>query len=190
MYKALLDHIGNYVSLGREEQDEMLSYLKHRQLKKKEHILREGQVCTANYFILRGCVRLYVVNDKGAEQIIQFGIDNWWISDYSSLERQTPSGFHIQAVENSEIAILEKKQQDELFRKIPQLETYFRIIYQRAYAASQMRIQYIFCQSGEERYHQFNNSFPEFVQRVPQYMLASFLGFTPEFLSKTRAKKK
>jgi CRP/FNR family transcriptional regulator len=189
MQENLLDHIRRYVSLDDGEAESLLSHIRYKQVKKKEIILKEGQICTANYFVLKGCLRLYVVNDKGVEQIIQFGIDNWWISDYISFDRQTPSGFYIQAVENSEVILLERSAQDVLFKKIPQLESYFRIVYQKAYAASLMRIQYIFCKTKEERYHHFNNLFPEFVQRVPQYMLASFLGFTPEFLSKTRAKK-
>ena len=190
MYKNLTDHIRKYVALSEAEEEVLLSYLHYRELKKKEKILHEGQVCESNYFILRGCLRLYVITDKGTEQIIQFGIDNWWISDYNSFDRQVPSGCNIQAIEHSGVAMIHKRDQQVLFSKIPQLEAYFRVVFQRAYAASLMRIQYIFCLSGEERYYQFNRHFPEFVQRVPQYMLASFLGFTPEFLSKTRAKKK
>jgi CRP-like cAMP-binding protein len=106
-----------------------------------------------------------------------------------SLDRQKPSEFSIQAVEPSAIAVLDKSVQDELFARLPQLERYFRLVLQRAYAAAIMRVKYIFTESGEERFRNFNNSFPEFIQRIPQYMLASYLGFTPEFLSKIRAKK-
>ena len=189
MQENLLNHIRRYVPLNDDEAETILSSIHCRQVKKKEQLLREGQICTANYFVVKGCLRLYVINGKGVEQIIQFGIDNWWISDYISFDRHSPSGFYIQDVENSEIISIDRSAQDELFKKIPQLERYFRIVFQRAYAASLMRIQYIFCKTKEERYHHFNNQFPEFVQRVPQYMLASFLGFTPEFLSKTRAKR-
>ena len=132
---------------------------------------------------------MYINTDEGTEQIVQFAIDNWWITDYNSFDFQKPSLFNIQAVENCEIAFIKKETQEELFKKLPQLERYFRIILQRSFAASIMRIQYIFNQSGEERYRHFNSSFPDFVQRVPQYMLASYLGFTPEFLSKIRGKK-
>lgn len=189
MSKNLLDHIRRYASLDDNEAEILLSSLRQKEFRKKEHLLKEGQVCTANYFVIKGCLRLYVINEKGVDQIIQFAIDNWWLSDYVSFDRHTPSGCYIQAVENSEVVWIERSVQDELFKKIPQLESYFRVIYQRAYAASLMRIQYIFSMTKEELYHHFNNQFPGFVQRVPQYMLASFLGFTPEFLSKTRAKK-
>ena len=116
-------------------------------------------------------------------------MENWWITDYTSLESRQPSGYFIQAVEDSEIAVLTKANREILFQQIPQLERYFRLLLQRMHAANLMRIQYLFDLSVEERYRQFNARFPEFVQRIPQYMLAVYLGFTPEVLSKIRAKK-
>ncbi|MEO7989156.1 MAG: Crp/Fnr family transcriptional regulator [Chryseolinea sp.] len=189
MYAPLLVHLRKYISLTEAEEKVLLSHLHHQSVKKKEHILEEGNICSANHFLLKGCCRMYINTDQGTEQIVQFAIDNWWITDYNSFDFQKPSHFNIQAVENCEIAFIRKETQEELFKKLPQLERYFRIILQRSFAASIMRIQYIFNQSGEERYRHFNTSFPDFVQRVPQYMLASYLGFTPEFLSKIRGKK-
>ncbi len=190
MFDKLLTHIERYVPLTLEEKEVIIHSLKYKKINKKELILKEGQVCTGNYFILNGCLKLHTHKENGTEQIIQFGIDNWWISDYMSFDSQKPSLFNIEAVENTELVYLEKRHEDELFSQIPKLERYFRIITQRAYAAYQHRIQYIFCQSGEERYLHFCNSFPDFVQRIPQYMLANYLGFTPEFVSKIRAKKR
>jgi CRP/FNR family transcriptional regulator, anaerobic regulatory protein len=189
MYPTLLAHLRKYVSLTEAEETLLLSYLELRSVKKKDHLLQEGEVCNANYFIAKGCCRMYSNTDQGTEQIVQFAIDNWWITDYNSLDFQRPSIFNIQVVENSEIICLRKDIQEELFAKLPQLERYFRQILQRAFAAYVMRIQYIFSDSGEERYRHFISSFPDFVQRIPQYMLASYLGFTPEFLSKLRGKK-
>lgn len=175
--------------LTEEEQQVLLSGFRYQEVKRKEHLLRQGQICNGNYFVLKGCFRMYYVNENGIEQVVQFGIDNWWITDYDSFEKRIPSQYYIQAVEQSEIAILDKQVQQELFARIPLLDRYFRLILQRAYAASLQRIRYIFDFSGEERYLHFSRSYPEFIQRVPQYMLASYLGFTPEFLSKIRAKK-
>ena len=132
---------------------------------------------------------MYFIKDTGQEQIVQFGLDNWWITDYTSLESHQPSGYFIQAVENSEVVVLTKANREIAFEQIPKLERYFRLLLQRMHAASLMRIQYLFDLSAEERYQQFNARFPEFVQRVPQYMLASYLGFTPEVLSKIRRTK-
>lgn len=189
MPEKLLAHIKRYVSLDGDDEALLRSHLKVVRLEKKDFLLKEGQVCRSNHFILEGLCRLYFVTEEGNEQIIQFAIENWWITDYISLDSQQPSQYYVQALEPTSVAVLEKKVQDELFQKLPQLERYFRLILQRAYAASVMRVHWIFTQSGEERYHHFNTSFPEFVQRVPQYMLASYLGFTPEFLSKIRSKR-
>jgi CRP/FNR family transcriptional regulator len=190
MYSALLQHIQRFVSLTEEESHLLIPYFTSKKLDKKEFLFQEGQVCTANYFVAKGCLRLYFINEKGVENIVQFAIENWWIADYMSLEKHTPSSFHLQVVESSHLFALEKEVQEELFLKVPKLERYFRIIAQRANAAAQVRIKYISELSGKERYFQFTESFPEFVQRIPQYMLASYLGFTPEFLSKLRAKKR
>ncbi len=190
MYAPLLIHLRKFVSITEAQEKILLPLLQYQSIKKKDHLLTEGNVCGANHFVSKGCFRMYINTDQGAEQIIQFAIDNWWITDYNSFDMQKPSLFNIQAVENSEIVFFKKETQEELFQKLPQLERYFRIILQRSFAASIMRIQYIFSQSGEERYRHFHTSFPDFVQRVPQYMLASYLGFTPEFLSKIKGKKK
>jgi CRP/FNR family transcriptional regulator len=189
MYAPIINHINRFVSLNDTEVAILLPYLQFRSVKKKEHLLKEGQICTANYFIAAGCCRCYFINDKGIEQTFQFGIENWWVTDYASLENKKPSHFYIQAVENSTLIFIDKSISEELFAKLPKLERYFRILLQRLNAASQLRIKYLFSFSGEERYNHFNNSYPEFVQRIPQYMLASYLNFTPEFLSKIRAKK-
>lgn len=189
MYSGLFAHIRKFVSLTEAEEQVLLQYLRHQTVKKKEHLLLEGKICTANYFISKGSFRMYLVNDKGVEQTTQFAIENWWLADYMSFANQSASQFNIQAIENGEVVFIEKKAEEIIFEKIPKLERYFRIILQKSHAASQWRIRYLFTQSGEERYHHFNKLYPEFVQRVPQFMLASYLGFTPEFLSKIRAGK-
>ncbi|MDR3679856.1 MAG: Crp/Fnr family transcriptional regulator [Flavipsychrobacter sp.] len=189
MVQALLNHVNRFVSLNTDEQHLLLDHLSVRHVNKKEHILVAGAICTANYFVLNGCFRMYFIKESGQEQIVQFGLNNWWISDLTSLESGKPSGFYIQAIEDANVAVLTKQNQELLFSSMPKAERYFRLVMQKAYAASLMRLQYLFDLSAEERYHHFNTAYPEFVQRVPQYMLASYLGFTPEVLSKIRAKK-
>jgi CRP-like cAMP-binding protein len=189
MYSNLLNHIAKFIQLTEEEKGTLQLYTKQKTVQRKEHLLKEGQVCTAHYFISKGCMRMYYINEKGNEQTTHFAIENWWITSYLSMDRQKPSEFYIQAVEPCELIIINKSTEEEMFNRLPRLERYFRMVFQKAVAASQLRIKYLYDFSGEERYHHFNKSFPEFVQRVPQYMLASYLGFTAEFLSKIRAKK-
>lgn len=188
MLHSLASHIRKFIPLTAEEEETVLSFFRYKELDKKDLLLKEGQVCNASYFIVNGCFRFYSHTEQGGEQIIQFAIENWWMADYMSLSTGNPSPFYIQAVEQAAVAVLDKRAQEELLAAVPAMERYFRIVFQRAYAASVMRVYYIFLQSAEERYRHFEQSFPDFVQRVPQYMLASFLGFTPEFLSKIRAK--
>ena len=189
MHKGLFKHIEKFVVLEPFELDILESTVSLSTVKKKEHMLQEGQVCNTIYFIVKGCMRQYIINSKGTEQTLQFGIENWWLTDYLSYHNQVPSHFYIQAVENCEIIAIEKPVLESLFIQIPKLERYFRIVSQKSFGAAQMRIKFLFTMSAEERYHHFNNLFPEFVQRIPQYMLASYLDFSAEFMSKIRAGK-
>ncbi|MBF4488132.1 Crp/Fnr family transcriptional regulator [Flavobacterium sp. CSZ] len=189
MQKALLQHIEKIVQLDSEEINILDSCLSVASIKKKELVLEEGQICNMLYFIIKGCMRQYIINDKGIEQTLQFGIENWWITDYLSYHNHIPSHFYIQAVEKSEVIAIEKSTLESILFQIPKLERYFRIVAQKSFGAAQMRIKFLFTMSAEERYHHFNGLHPEFVQRVPQYMLASYLDFSAEFMSKIRAGK-
>lgn len=189
MYNALYDHINKFIPLNTEEQSILDLVLSRSAFKKKAYLHEAGAVCRSNYFVVKGCLRLYFIDVKGSEQTTQFAIENWWISDFTSFISQKQSDFFIQAAEATEVIIIERQHYDEIFERLPKLEKYFRLIFQKLHQAAQLRIKYMNSQTAEERYTNFNNLFPDFVQRVPQYMLASYLGFTPEFLSKIRAKK-
>jgi CRP/FNR family transcriptional regulator len=185
----LIEHIRKFIDLDASESEAILSYFKKESFKKKSLLLEEGQICNTQYFVVKGCIRLYIINEKGSEQTLQFGIENWWITDYMSLQTQKPTSFYIQTVEDSDVLAITQNNLDELLLRLPKMERYFRLILQKSIAASQMRIMYLYTQSAEERYHFFNNKQPEFVQRIPQYMLASYLDFSAEFMSKIRAGK-
>jgi len=189
MHLALIEHIQKFVTLEPAEIEILDSTLHVSKLKKKTLVLQEGQVCNDMYFVVKGCLRQYIINAKGSEQTLQFAIENWWMTDYLSYHNHIPSHFYIQAVENCEVIIIEKSSLELLLIQIPKLERYFRIVAQKSFGAGQMRIKFLFTMSAEERYHHFNTLHPEFVQRVPQYMIASYLDFSPEFMSKIRSGK-
>ncbi|WP_029282288.1 Crp/Fnr family transcriptional regulator [Pedobacter sp. R20-19] len=189
MYSQLYNHIKKFVSLSSGEEEILAALLKTVSVNKKAFLLEQGQMCKANYFVVKGCIRLYFIDIKGAEQTTQFAIENWWLSDLTSFLFQKPSEFFIQAAETTEVIAIAHHHYEEMFTQLPKLERYFRLVLQKSHQAAQMRIRYLYSMTAEERYHHFNASFPEFVQRIPQYMLASYLGFTPEFLSKIRAKR-
>lgn len=186
----LSEYINRYVSFSEEEMAIFQSYLKTIHVKKKEFILKEGQYCQSRYFILKGCVRLFYIDKKGNEQIIHFGIDNWWITEYESLINKEPSNLFMQALENTELLELTETAFEEVCLKVPKTEQLFRKIMERTYIAAQKRIEYIFSLNGEEQFQLFVNANPEFTQRVPQYMIASYLGMSPEFVSKVKANLK
>jgi CRP-like cAMP-binding protein len=189
MPSPLTDHIKKFVALSTADEDIINAAISVKTLKKKTFVLEPDHVCKELYFVSEGCLRLYFINKKLNEQITQFAIENWWITDHSSMESGKPSKYAIQAVENSEAISITKAKLEELFTAVPQLERYFRIVQLRAFTAAQKRIEFIYSMTEEERYRHFSNLFPGFLQRVPQYMLASYLGFTPQFMSKIRAKK-
>lgn len=189
MPEILRQHIQRLIKIDQEFYDKIIPCFTTIHVKKKQNLLLEGKICHANYFVVKGCLRMFFVNEKGVEQTTEFALENWWLSDYASYASQQPSEFFIQAVENSEIMALEYTTQQEMLALFPQMEKYFRLVHQRAHSAYQSRIKFLYHLSREEMYKQFIAAYPEFVQRIPQYLLASFLGFTPEYLSELRRKK-
>jgi len=190
MSRALQEHIGRFINISDQEYSQLLGSFASHTFHKKQNLHEAGKVCKSNYFVESGCLRLFFVNEKGIEQTVQFALENWWLSDYTSFTAQTTSAFSIQAVEQSKIISLDYRAQEKMLQEFPVMERYFRLIHQRVHAASQYRLKALFSQTREEIYRQFVDQYPEFIQRIPQYLLASFLGFTPEYLSELRAKKR
>lgn len=187
-FPEFTNHLRRFIKLDDDELEAVFSFMKPMQVRKKSFLLKEGQICRSNFFTEKGCLRMLFINAKGVEQTTQFAIEHWWLADYMSFTNQSPAQFSIQAVEDSEVLALDYDLQDDLLAAVPQMEHYFRIVFQKAAAAAQVRMMYTNDLSREDMYRFFIQSFPEFVQRIPQYMLASYLGFTPEYLSELRRK--
>ena len=188
-YPGFIAHIRKYVELSEQEVEILGKYVRPVELKRREFLVNEEEVCRYNYFVEKGCLRMFFNNDNMVETTTQFALETWWMSDYFSMVQQSPSQYAIQAVEKSLVVAVDYSLQDKLFGEVPQMERYFRIIMQRALAASQLRVKLIYQYSKEEMYTHFVTSYPQFFQRVPQYMIASYLGLTPEYLSELRKKR-
>lgn len=186
MSQIFRTHLEKFIKVNDEDFEKILSFFEVKSFAKKVNLLEEGQICKYNYFVLNGLLRKFFINGKGTEQITEFAIETWWMTDNISYEHKLPSEFYIQTVEKSEILIISSDAQEKLLEEFPVMERYFRFVYQRAYAANQMRVKYIFSFSKEDFYFNLLEKQPAFVQRVPQYLIASFLGFTPEYLSEIR----
>jgi len=186
MYDLLRAHILKRVNLTDEEFARCTTFFVPRKLRKNQFLLREGEVCTSLAFVVKGCLRCYSVDDNGEEHIVQFAIEDWWISDpYSALTRE-PSEYTIDALEDSELLLLEKSAEQRLLQEIPKFERLFRLLLENRFVANQRRIAATLSTSAEERYLSFLRSYPAIAQRVPQSQIASYLGITPQSLSRIR----
>jgi CRP-like cAMP-binding protein len=184
--KPLLDYIARYVTLSPDEESLLLSKVNFRRYLKGQFLVQQGDVCRYESFVLSGCLKTFYIDNEGGEHIVMFAIEDWWTADLGSFITQTPADYNIQCIENSELIQFTYENLEELYLKIPKLERFFRIIIQKAFAASQKRIIRNLSLPAKERYLKFIAEYSQIEQRVPQYMIASYLGISKEFLSKIR----
>lgn len=182
----LLTYVAQHVSLSPAEEALLISKVSIRKYRKGQFVLQSGDVCKTESFVLEGCLKSYYVDHEGEEHISMFAIENWWTGDLGSFTSQTPADINIQCLEHSTLAQISYDDLNQLYLEIPALERFFRIIIQRAFVAAQKRIISNLSLPAKERYLRFRERYPLIEQRVPQYMIASYLGMTKEFLSKIR----
>jgi CRP-like cAMP-binding protein len=186
MYDSILRHISKFIQLDKREEAFFLSLLQHRKLRKRQYFLQEGDVCRYEAFILKGCLRTYEVDENGNEHVLSFGVENWWVGDLYSFIADVPSSYNIDALENSELLYLDRPTQELLYEEVPKFERYFRLLIQNAFVATQRRVISTISKPAEERYLEFLEKYPALDLRIPQHQIASYLGITPESLSRIR----
>lgn len=189
MKKQLHTYLNRYVSFSEEEIDLFYNYLTLQTFQKKEFILKEGDVCKIKFFITKGLTRTFKVDDKGNENVIHFGIENWWVTNMVSFITEQPSLLYIQALEETTILTISKVNLEKAYAAIPKLERMFRIITEKMFIAIERKNEHYIKMTSKERYQVFINELKVFSQRVPQYMIASYLDITPEYLSELRKNK-
>ena len=186
MYDLYFQNFSSKVPLSEEEQAQIKSYLTPKKLRKKQYLLQEGDVAKSVAFVEKGVLRSYTVDENGDEHIVQFALEGWFISDLYSFLTGEPATHNIDAVEDAELVLISKSANDELLKTMPKYETFNRLLITNAYLALQRRLTSIISQPTEERYKAFQTLYPHIVQRVPQHMIASYMGLTPESLSRIR----
>lgn len=184
--QPLIEHIERIVPLTQEEQDILLTHITYRKMLKGQFLVQQGDICRYSGFVLSGCTKTFYVDDEGQEHVIMFSIEDWWTSDIGSFITQSPADFNVQCLENTELILFPYEKQEALFEAIPKMERFFRKIIEKAFAASQKRIVRNFTMSARDRYLFFRSQYPKMEQRIPQYLIASYLGITKEFLSKIK----
>jgi CRP-like cAMP-binding protein len=188
MFEAINRHVSRTCPFTEEELRIFDSLLEVRKVKKKTYLLQPGEVCTFEAYINKGCIRNYYIDEHGSEVILQFAIEDWWSSDIGSFHEQRPSNMFIETLEDCELLVLTVETKEELLRLVPKFERVFRIMVQRNLTALQNRLMNTIALNAEEKYLDFTRRYPTIAQRVPQHHIASFLGISPEFLSKVRGR--
>ena len=186
MFDLLFEKFDEKIRLTDEEKELCRTFFTPKKLRKKQYLLQEGDVCKYVAFVEQGMLRSYSIDEKGSEQIMQFAFEGWWISDHLSFLTGEPSNFNIDALEDCELLLLSRQAEEQLMEKIPKLERYFRLLLQNNLIATQRRLLGSLSQPAEQRYIELTTSCPSIPLRVPQHMMASFLGITPETLSRIR----
>jgi CRP-like cAMP-binding protein len=188
MYDLFFQKFNEAVPLSKEEGEVIKKHLTPKKLRRKQYLLQEGDVSKFVAFVEKGVLRSYSIDEKGGEHIIQFAIEGWLISDLSSFITGKPATYTIDALEDCELVLISRSVHEELLRTLPKYERWLRLLITGAYIALQRRITSIISLSLEDRYTSFVEIYPNIVQRVPQHMIASYMGMTPETLSRVRKK--
>jgi CRP-like cAMP-binding protein len=184
----ILDHLSKHISLTPQEQELFLSKTETKQYKAKTVLLHAGEICKHSYFVNSGVLRSFNINDNIVEHTMSFACSGWWIGDMYSLLSQKPGTLFIQVIEDAEVVLLSKVNQEILYQEIPKLERFFRILIENSLVANQERLMDNLSLSAEERFEKFCSKHRDLIQKVPQKQIASYLGVTPEFFSKMKHK--
>lgn len=182
-------HLLQRVRLSDEELEQFIAHFKMTKVKKRQFIIQPDFVARYRNYVLQGAFRGYVLGDAGQDHTIQFAVEDWWISDYNSYIYQQPATMFVVALEDSLLLQITHEDEQKLKAANPKFETFFRITAERSTAAMQRRLIVNLTKTAEERYTEFAEKYPQIVQRVPQYALASYLGMTTEYLSRLRNKR-
>lgn len=188
-FSFLFKNFAKHISLTKTEEKIVTSLLDYRIIKAKEFLIHQGEISKHSAFVLNGCLRGYTIDSNGFEHVLSFAPTDWWIADMYSLLSQKPGTLNIEAMIDTEVALISKTNQDIMYKKVPKLERFFRIIIEKSLVAYQQRLNDNLSLTATERYLKFCKTYPQLINNIPQKQIAAYIGVTPEFLSKLRAKQ-
>ncbi len=189
MYDLILKNIARFIQLTPDEADRFTSIIKTRTLRKRQYLVQAGDVFRYECFVNKGALRIYHIDNNGQERIVNFAFEGWWTGDMYSFLSGQPALYNVDALEDCELLMIEKNNLEQLYIDIPKFDRFFRILLQNAYIAMQRRISDGMSLSAEQRYIDFLNRYPQFEQRLTLRQIASYLGITPESLSRIRRQR-
>ncbi|WP_316780675.1 Crp/Fnr family transcriptional regulator [Pedobacter antarcticus] len=188
MIDILFKHIQDKVSITEMDKELIKPFFIEKKLRRKQYLLQEGDVCKYLSFVSSGLIRTYNVDEKGDEHMSVFGWEGWWISDFNSFLSGEPSVFNIDAIEEAELLLISLSNYEALTLAVPVMDRYFRILYQNSLVTKEKRLMSSITHNAEEKYVQLVNSNPQIIERIPQNLIASYLGIAPETLSRIKKK--
>lgn len=188
-FSPLLEYVSRFIELTEEEQKYFVSLLRITKVKKKQCIVQPNFTCKHRSYVVKGAMRAYLIGNDDKEHTIAFAIEDWWISDLNSYLFQEPATLFVEALEDTILIQMDYDSEMVLLEKFPKFDRFYRILASRSFAFLQKRMLSNLSKTAEERYDEFFLKYPQIVARVPQYTLASYLGFRTEFLSKIRNRK-
>ncbi|HLY70839.1 MAG TPA: Crp/Fnr family transcriptional regulator [Puia sp.] len=186
-FALIIKNVSKHIHLTKDEENHFVSFLKDEKIKRKEFILHENEICENSIFVTNGCLRGYTIDHHGFEHILQFAPPDWWIADMYSLISQKPGNLNIDAIEDTDVLLLSRKNQEKLFTDVPKFEHFFRIITENSLVANRQRVLDNMTLTAQQRFAVFCEHYPTLIERLPQKLIASYIGVTPEFLSKVKA---
>lgn len=187
--EPLLTYFDHLIPLNKEEKELVTEKFRPRLYRKKQYVLQEGDVCLQMNFVVRGCLRMYKIDEKGGTHILQFAVENNWIADLGSFHTEKSSELNIDALEDTMVLKINRDDLISLYMQAPKFDRIFRVLIENSYVSLQKRLLQTISSTAEDRYQYFIDTYPHLVNRLPQTQIASFLGITPEFLSRLRSKR-
>jgi len=188
MFELLFAQIQEKVPLSEKDKEDLAFFFKYKNLRKRQFLLHEGEICKQLAFVTKGALKSYTIDEKGNEHISLLGWEGWWISDFRSFIYSEEAILSIDAIEDTELLLITREDYEAMMFKVPVMERYFRILYQNSLATKDRRLISSNTYTAEEKYRQLIESYPQILQRIPQHLIASYMGLTPETFSRVKKK--
>jgi len=183
-YQLIIDNVSRFIDLTKLEKQKYISLLTEIKIDRKTFLMQAGDITKYEYFITKGCLKVYTLDENGAPHISMFAVEDYWTGDMASFMTKTPSRYFIKATEDSELLGISRANYDLIFQEIPKFERFYRILYQKSLISYIRRSNHGISLTAEERYINFKKKYPHIVNRITQKDLAAYIGITPEFMSK------
>lgn len=187
-HNLILRNVSRFIDLTELEKQKYISLLTETKLERKDFLMQAGEIAKYEYFITKGCLKVYTIDEEGTPHISMFAIEDYWTGDLSSFMTKEPSRYFIKATEPSELLGISRANYDLLFQEIPKFERFYRILYQKSLISYIRRSNHGISLTAEERYIEFKKKYPQIINRITQKDLAGYIGITPEFMSKIISK--